>query len=143
MDKLLWKKTEPRGEVRNPVYPGDAGFDLTVTQSVTVSPKKITKINCGVNIALPDGVVAIPMARSSAVSKGIMVFQTLIDTGYRGPIYLFATSMNGEIITIKAGERIGQLLPMLNASVAIQAMEVDELPTSERGENGFGSSGGI
>lgn len=143
MDKLLWKKTEPRGEVRNPAYPGDAGFDLTVTESCTVRPGCVTRVNCGVNVALPEGVIAIPMVRSSAMSKGIMVFPTLIDTGYRGPIYLFVTCMGGMEVLVKAGDRIGQLLPMLNASVAIQAMEVEELPVSERGEKGFGSSGGI
>jgi dUTP pyrophosphatase len=144
MKKLLWKKIPENtcGKVRNPALTGDAGFDLLVAEPIEIVPGKISTIECGVKVALPEGIVAVPVARSSAVARGLMVFTTLIDTGYRGPIFLFATSMSGKPIFLTAGMRVGQLLPLANASLDILAEQVDELPTSERGENGFGSSGG-
>jgi dUTP pyrophosphatase len=144
MKRLLWKKIPEStcGEVRNPALPGDAGFDLLVAEPIEIVPGKISTIECGVKIALPDGIVAVPIPRSSAVARGLFIFITLIDTGYHGPIFLFATSMSGKSIFLTAGMRVGQLFPLANVSLDIVVEQVDVLPPSERGENGFGSSGG-
>jgi dUTPase len=99
-------------------------------------------VACGIKIALPEGVIAIPITRSSAVKRGIMVFTTLIDTGYRGPIFVFATTTGSEEIDLQIGDSIAQLLPLGNMSMYMKSERVLTLPDSERGERGFGSSGG-
>jgi dUTP pyrophosphatase len=85
--------------------------------------------------------------RSSMASKGVTVVGGVIDAGYRGEIVvilhnfaprLYATVDEGYII--KAGDKIAQMIP-LPVNTLYGVKEVDELPTSSRGDAGFGSTG--
>ena len=147
-EKLLWMKyleDGVDGELRPAAYPGDAGFDMVVSEDAEITPHRITKVKCGICVAVPEGYAAMPIARSSAVLRGILVMPTLIDSGYRGPLFIFAILLDhigSGIVVVKKGERIAQLLLMPNMAMGLEVKQVKQLPPSMRGENGFGSSGG-
>lgn len=141
--KLLWKSNHSSGFLKSPAKKGDAGLDMTLVNDAVINPHSMAKLDCGINIALPDGVVAVPIVRSSFANSGIMVITTLIDTGYRGPLFLFAFNATDKYVTVPSGTRVGQLLLLTNLAEKITLERVDELPVSERGESGFGSTGGF
>lgn len=124
-------------------HPGDAGADLTSTEAVTIPPGQRATIGTGVSIALPDGFVAFVVPRSGLAAKhGITVVNSpgTVDAGYRGEIKV--TLLNTDTTSsfeISPGDRIAQLIVM--PFVRARFISVDELPESERGEGGFGSTG--
>lgn len=124
-------------------HPGDAGADLSSSESITLAPGQRAVVGTGVSIALPDGYVAFVVPRSGLAAKhGITVVNSpgTVDAGYRGEIKV--TLLNTDQTSsfeIKSGDRIAQLIVM--PFVKARFIEVEKLPESERGELGFGSSG--
>lgn len=124
-------------------HPGDAGADLTSTEAASIPPGQRATIGTGVSIALPDGFVAFVVPRSGLAAKhGITVVNSpgTVDAGYRGEIKV--TLLNTDTTSsfeISPGDRIAQLIVM--PFVRARFISVDELPESERGEGGFGSTG--
>ena len=129
-----------------PIYAksGDAGADLVAAESVVLDPGGgRALIATGVAIAIPKGFAGFVQPRSGlALKHGITCLNTpgLIDSGYRGElkVLLINTDPN-ETFEINKGERIAQLVIQKVEECNFQ--EVEELPDSERGETGFGSSG--
>ena len=129
-----------------PVYakPGDAGADLVAAESVVLDEGGgRALISTGVSIAIPEGFAGFVQPRSGlALKHGITCLNTpgLIDSVYRGElkVLLINTDPN-ETFEVKKGERIAQLVIQKVEECNFQ--EVEELPDSERGETGFGSSG--
>lgn len=128
-----------------PVYakPGDAGADLKSTESLVIEPGGRALVATGIQFALPDGYVAFVVPRSGlAVKHGITVLNSpgTIDAGYRGEIKvpLLNTDQHAAF-EISPGDRIAQLIimPVSRALFTPAA----ELPASERGVGGFGSTG--
>lgn len=123
-------------------YPGDAGFDLYSRETLWISAGEWVKVHTGVAVQLPPGVWAMLLGRSSSWVRGLLVNQTVIDTGFRGELFAMVRNVNQEEGTrINKGERIAQLVPMGNLAETLQMQQVEELETSERGEKGLGSSG--
>jgi dUTP pyrophosphatase len=123
--------------------PGDAGADLYSSETLVLLPGKRKLVSTGVSIALPDGYVGLVHPRSGLASKhGISIVNTpgTIDAGYRGEIKvcLINTDLE-ESYTINRGDRIAQLVIQKVEKAVFY--EVEELPQSDRGANGFGSSG--
>ena len=129
-----------------PIYakPGDAGADLVAAESVVLEAGGgRALISTGVAIAIPEGFAGFVQPRSGlALKHGITCLNTpgLIDSGYRGElkVLLINTDPN-ETYEVNKGERIAQLVIQKVEECNFQ--EVEELPDSERGETGFGSSG--
>lgn len=128
-----------------PVYahPGDAGADLVATEDVVLAPGERATVGTGLSIALPHGYVGFVMPRSGLAAKhGITIVNApgTVDAGYRGEIRVTLLNTDArESYAIAAGDRIAQLIVM--ALPAVRFVEVERLPGSERGENGFGSTG--
>jgi dUTP pyrophosphatase len=124
-------------------HPGDAGADLTATETVVLGPGERATVGTGSAIALPDGYVAFVVPRSGLAAKhGITVVNTpgTVDAGYRGEIRVILLNTDrSEPYTITAGDRIAQLVVMPVARARF--VPVDRLPGSHRGEGGFGSTG--
>lgn len=116
----------------------DAGYDLKSRINVNVFPGKTEKIPAGLVVEIPWGYGGLIRARSSSTLKGLDIHGT-IDSGYRGEIFLLTNNLTDSPIEIKAGERIAQLVvvPCLVETIEL----VDELPDSQRGIGGFGSTG--
>lgn len=122
--------------------PGDAGADLKSTENVTIPARGRALVHTGVKIALPDGYVALVHPRSGLAAKsGITVLNTpgTVDAGYRGEIMVTLFNSSDEDFLVKRGDRIAQLV--IQQVEKASFVQVSELPESERGARGFGSTG--
>lgn len=129
-------------QVPTRAHEDDAGLDLYVSSTTVIQPGSFSDVPAGVGVALPAWATGIVTGRSSALRKrGLLVHTGVIDAGYRGPLFAGAWNMTNEPVTVEEGERIAQLLIFNNGTRHVQAMMVDGLPTSKRGERGFGSTG--
>jgi dUTP pyrophosphatase len=128
-----------------PIYahPGDAGLDLTSTESFTIPPLSRVLCPTGISVEIPEGFVGLIHPRSGlALQKGLTVLNApgTIDSNYRGEIQVILYNSDPKTPThIQAGDRIAQLL--IQKIETIQANVVDKLSDSVRGSDGFGSSG--
>jgi dUTP pyrophosphatase len=123
-------------------YPGDAGLDLTACERIELGPGERALVGTGLAIAIPDGYAGYVQPRSGLAAKhGITIVNSpgLVDSGYRGElrVILHNTDLR-ETFVVEPGMRIAQLV--LLEIPAVDPVVVDELPGSERGERGFGSS---
>jgi len=123
-------------------YAGDAGLDLAACERVELGPGERALVATGLAVAIPEGFAGFVQPRSGlAAEHGISIVNTpgLIDSGYRGELRV--NLLNTDRVrrfTVEAGMRIAQLVIVPVAQ--LELVEVAELPASERGERGFGSS---
>ncbi len=124
--------------------PGDAGADLVTTTDAVLAPGERVMVGTGVAIALPVGYAAFVHPRSGlAARSGLSIVNApgTIDAGYRGEIKVCLINHDPrESIKLLRGDRIAQLIVQRVAQA--EFVEVDELPDSERGAGGYGSTGG-
>jgi dUTP pyrophosphatase len=123
-------------------YVGDAGLDLSACDRVVLGPGERALVPTGLAVAIPDGYAGYVQPRSGLASKhGITIVNTpgLVDSGYRGELVVNLLNTDAhEAFTVEPGMRIAQLVVL--AIPRVELVEVDELPESERGVRGFGSS---
>lgn len=124
-------------------YAGDAGFDLKSTVDIQLKPHERAIVPCGIALAIPEGYAGLVIPRSGLAAKhGISIVNApgLIDSGYRGEICVILVNLDPEnAFDVHKGDRIAQM--MITPVPQVELVEVDELPDSERGTGGFGSSG--
>lgn len=124
-------------------YAGDAGFDLVACERAELLPGERAVVPTGVAVAVPDGYAGFVLRRSGlAANHGVTVLNApgLVDSGYRGELRVILLNTDPrEAFTVEPGMRIAQLVVMPVAQAKL--VEVEELPASERGEGGLGSSG--
>lgn len=122
-------------------YPGDAGFDLYVSEATYVPFREFVDVPLGISVEMPPGVWAMLTGRSSTLRKRhLLVTQGIIDNGYRGELFAGVQNMGREGARIAVGERIAQLIPF-RLEGALTPVQVRELSPSDRGTAGFGSTG--
>lgn len=123
-------------------YAGDAGLDLSACERVELGPGERALVPTGLAVAIPDGYAGFVQPRSGLAAKhGISIVNTpgLVDAGYRGELLINLLNTDAhEAFVVEPGMRIAQLviLPLPD----VELLEVTELPESERGVRGFGSS---
>lgn len=123
---------------------GAAGMDLVaaITNDMVIEPGKRALVPTGLAIALPEGYEAQVRARSGlAVKNGICVLNGpgTVDADYRGEIKVILANMGDEAFTITRGMRVAQMV--IAEYTRAQWQEVSELPATQRGAGGFGSTG--
>lgn len=123
-------------------YEGDAGMDLALKHDLTVPVGAHRMGDTGVHVAIPEGHVGMLFVRSSTGIKRNLVLSNgtgIIDQGFTGSIKISLHNTGDTTQHIPAGDYIAQLVvvPIATNNIA----EVSELPDSERGTNGIGSSG--
>ena len=141
--KVLITRLDP--SVPLPAYakPGDAGADLVTRIDVTIKPGERVLVPTGISLALPKGYVALVHPRSGLANKhGISLVNTpgTVDAAYRGEVacILINHDLTNEV-SFKKGDRIAQLV--IQKVEEADFIEVEELPGSDRGAGGFGSTG--
>lgn len=123
-------------------YSGDAGLDLSSCERVELAPGERALVPTGLAVAIPEGYAGFVQPRSGLAAKhGISIVNTpgLVDSGYRGELLVnLVNTDRRESFVVEPGMRIAQLviLPIPE----LELVEVDELPQSERGVRGYGSS---
>jgi dUTP pyrophosphatase len=122
---------------------GDAGLDLLAAEDASLEPGERAAIPTGIAVAIPEGHAGFVHARSGrALKEGLALVNApgLIDSGYRGEIKVIVVNLDPRsAIDIRRGDKIAQLVVQPVATV--DPVIVDELPPSDRGEGGFGSTG--
>jgi dUTP pyrophosphatase len=124
-------------------HPGDAGVDLRSTVDVVLGPGERGVVPTGLAVAIPEGYAGLVLPRSGLAARhGVSLVNApgLIDSGYRGEIKVIAINLDPkESFEVHRGDKIAQLV--ITPVPAVDWREVDDLPGSERGAAGFGSSG--
>jgi dUTP pyrophosphatase len=125
-------------------YAGDAGLDLHAAQDTVIAPGERTSVGTGIAVEIPSGQAGLVLPRSGLADRhGIALVNApgLIDSGYRGEIRVLLLNTDRHApFTVSVGDRIAQLVLVRIETPPV--VEVDELGESERGQGGFGSSGG-
>ena len=140
--EVLITRVRPDAVVPARAYDGDAGLDLSACDRVELAPGERALVRTGLAVAIPEGYAGYVQPRSGlAAQHGISIVNTpgLVDSGYRGELLVNLVNHDpAEAFVVEPGMRIAQLviLPV----PAVELVEVDELPASERGVRGFGSS---
>ena len=123
-------------------YAGDAGLDLAACERVLLGPGERAMVATGLAVAIPPGYAGYVQPRSGlAAEHGIAIVNSpgLVDSGYRGELRVILLNTDHEHpFEVEPGMRIAQLVLLSVPRVELKV--VDELPASERGERGFGSS---
>jgi dUTP pyrophosphatase len=135
-------RLRPEAVVPERAYAGDAGVDLSSCERIELAPGERALVPTGLAVAIPDGHAGFVQPRSGLAAKhGITIVNTpgLIDSGYRGELQVALLNTDArETFVVEEGMRIAQLVVL--ALPQVELVEVDELPGSERGVRGFGSS---
>lgn len=142
MTQLPVKRLHDEATLPTRAYDGDAGLDLSACERVELGPGERAVVSTGIAVAIPEGHAGLVLPRSGlAVRHGIGKVNApgLIDAGYRGELKVVLLNTDREDrFVVEPGMRIAQLVVVPVA--LLEPVEIAELPGSERGERGFGSS---
>jgi dUTP pyrophosphatase len=141
--ELAVQRLRDEAVVPERAYPGDAGLDLVSCERLVIAPGERAVVGTGIAVAIPDGHAGLVVPRSGLAARhgiGIVNAPGLVDSGYRGEVRVVLVNHDlAEAFTVEPGMRIAQLV-VVPVAVA-QPLDVDELPETQRGVAGFGSSG--
>ena len=120
----------------------DGGFDLFAPESAYIEPNGSVVINTGVHVELPPNTAGLIMSKSGLYVKHGISSTGLIDVGYTGAIRVKLQNHKTSGYMVNKGDKISQLVilplvPIQNSDLEV----VDEFAPTERGDNGFGSTG--
>jgi len=141
-------KLDQRATTPTVANPGeDLGFDVYALEDTILSPNTPIRVRTGIAVhyekaeSSQEKFGLLVRDRSSMASKGVIASGGVIDAGYRGELLVLLTFYGaGNSFTIKAGDKIAQLIP-LPVLTGVGVMETDTLSASSRGQGGFGSTG--
>jgi len=123
-------------------YAGDAGLDLAACERVELAAGERATVPTGLAVAIPEGFAGFVQPRSGLAARhGLTVVNSpgLVDSGYRGELRVVLLNTDrSEPFVVEPGMRIAQLVVL--PVPELELVEVEELPESERGVRGFGSS---
>jgi dUTP diphosphatase len=122
---------------------GDAGLDLHSSEDASIPPNARAVVGTGIAVAIPEGYAGFVTPRSGLAARlGLSVVNSpgIVDSGYRGEIKVILVNHDAvDVIEVRRGDRIAQMLIVPVAPADL--VEVRELPPSERGAGGHGSTG--
>jgi dUTP diphosphatase len=140
--ELAFRKLREDAIVPTRAYDGDAGLDLAACERAVIGPGERAMVGTGLAVAIPEGHAGFVQPRSGLASRhGITIVNTpgLVDSGYRGELRIILLNTDArEEFVVEPGMRIAQLVVV--PVVSAEPVEMEELPESERGVRGFGSS---
>lgn len=117
-----------------------AGLDLSSVETVIIEAGSRAIVPTGLAFAIPEETYMRIAPRSGLAAKhGIDVLAGVIDADYRGEIKVILMNLGQSSFTINKGDRIAQAI--LEQCLLADVSSVEELPETDRGENGFGSTG--
>jgi dUTP pyrophosphatase len=141
---VLVTRLDPELPLPATARPGDAGVDLSCADDVLLGPGERAVVGTGVAIALPTGYAGFVHPRSGLAARtGLSIVNApgTIDAGYRGEVKVCLINLDPRAeLQLRRGDRIAQLV--VQRVEQVRFVEVGELPASERGAGGYGSTGG-
>ena len=143
MIELPIRRLRAEAVVPGRAYEGDAGLDLAACERVELAPGERAVIGTGLAVAIPNGHAGFVQPRSGLADRnGITIVNSpgLIDAGYRGELKVILLNTDrSQPFVVERGMRIAQLVVV--PVPELDLIETEELPASERGVRGHGSSG--
>lgn len=137
-------RLDPGLPVPERAHPDDAGLDLYTRTDVELGPGERALVGTGVSVAVPSGYAAFVCPRSGLAARegiGLLNAPGTVDAGYRGEIQVCLVNHDPRRpVVLRRGDRVAQLVIERVELPTVRV--VDELPPSERGAGGFGSTGG-
>ena len=138
-----FKRLRQEAEMPARARPEDAGYDLFAAESARLRPGERASVGTGIAMAIPAGHAGLVLPRSGLAARyGIALVNApgLIDAGYRGEIRVLLLNTDRDAaFDVGLGDRIAQLVITRVESPGF--VETAQLPESDRGESGFGSTG--
>jgi dUTP pyrophosphatase len=137
--KLGVKKVNPEAVIPKYAHPSDSGFDLSSVENVVIEAHSYSLVKTGLAFNIPKDHEIQVRSRSGLGTKGLQAHFGTIDEAYRGEVGVILYNHNDKPWIVTKGERIAQavIAPIVRADL----FEVNELDETERGDNGFGSTG--
>jgi dUTP pyrophosphatase len=121
-------------------HASDAGWDLYTSREQFIRGGKAGNIHTDITLAIPEGWFGHLLARSSTIRNyGLAIQPAVIDSGFRGELFMQALNLKESAVVIRPGMRLAQLVFIPVPEVTWR--ETSNLPRSDRGEGGFGSTG--
>jgi dUTP pyrophosphatase len=122
----------------------DLGYDLFALEDFVLASRVTVRVRTGISVEARHPQTGVPLGmlvrdRSSMAARGIATTGGVIDAGYRGEILVLMTNLSDTAVTLRAGEKIAQMIPVPVLTGEVQVVE--SLEESARAEKGFGSSG--
>ncbi|MCX6377449.1 MAG: dUTP diphosphatase [Armatimonadetes bacterium] len=116
-----------------------AGYDLYAAETTDCPPGQVTMVPIGLATSLPAGHAALVWDRSGMGKKGLTVFGGVIDEDYRGQWFVLLYNSTCDTYEVHIGDRVAQFV--LQEVKQVPIAQAEELMDTERGENGFSSTG--
>ena len=137
--KLKIKKLHPNATVPTRAHHDDAGVDVYSCEETVIPPHTTVKVSTGIAYEIPDGYCLFAWDKGSTGSKGLKTLGGVLDSGYRGELFIPIHNLNNEPYTFEGGHKIAQMV--IQKVELWEVEEVSELSESKRGVGGFGSTG--
>lgn len=143
--EFKFSKSNPDGVSPKYAYTSDSGFDLHSTEDFWIFPLGRKLIPTGIHLDIPEGYeVQIRSKSGLALNHGLFVLNSpgTVDEGYTGEIQVILFNTTNERVKIEKGQKIAQavLCPVVSGKW-IKFVEVENILSKDRNENGFGSTG--
>jgi len=142
MIELPLKRLDPSIALPSYAREDDAGLDLRAAHDAALESGGRALVGTGLAVAIPAGFAGLVLPRSGlALSQGVTVLNApgLVDAGYRGELKVLLINHGAAPVAVRRGDRIAQLV--IQRVERVEPIEVVELPASQRGAGGFGSTG--
>lgn len=140
MMKILVKRLSSDARIPKFALAGDVGMDLYSAENVVLRPGEKISCRTGIAIKIPDGYAGLVWDKSGPSHKhGIKTLGGVFDSNYTGEYLIGLINLGKGSFEIKKGQKIAQLLIQKVETPEIE--EADELPETNRGDGGFGSTG--
>lgn len=139
---LAIRRIDPAALLPTYAHPGDSGMDVRSIETVTLRPGDRALVRTGLVFQLPPDAEAQVRPRSGlALRYGVTVLNApgTIDAGYRGEVGVILVNLGAEPFTVEKGMKVAQVV--VASVVRAEVVEVAETDTTERGTDGFGSTG--
>lgn len=143
-DALPVKRHHPAVKLLARAHTSDAGYDLFAAESVLIDPGQSVAVSAGVSISLAEGTVGMVCPRSGLAAKHhvtVLNAPGIIDAGYTGVVKVLLINHGRTTHAVEVGDRIAQLVITPILTPTITDVGDGELPVTERGAGGFGSTG--
>ena len=132
----------PEFTVPTNAYDDDAGYDLYAAETVTILPQSCEGVNCAFHMAIPRGYYGKIFSRSGYLKHHLVTAAGgVIDSGYRGELFVFLFNHGKNLVTFKSGSKVAQIVFMKKENVKfVKVDRLTDLGKTKRGELGIGSS---
>ena len=139
---IQYYSDNPEFTVPTNAYGDDAGYDLYAAETITILPRSCEGVNCAFHMAIPQGYYGKVFSRSGFVKHHLITVEGgVIDSGYRGEIYVFVFNHGKDLYTFNTGAKVAQIVFMKKEKVEfIRVDRLNKLGLTKRGRSGFGSS---